>query len=730
MRFMINSNYKLKRKKKKSHIPRRLNILFTVSFLAFVALFVRLGYLQLYKGQSLTQMVERTDSTISTGSVPRGMIYDSLGRIVVGNQPERAILYTRGRDSQVSSKEILTVAKQLASLIELPTQSLTEVDLKNYFLATRRDEVLSRMTAEEKTLKGTKGYQAQLDKIKPEDLNFSDVELEIAMIYNRMSSAYALSTVPIKNKNVTQEEIARISENMSVLPGIQLGTDWQRTYPQGDMLRSILGQVSTEERGIPSDTAKELLTRGYAMNDRVGMSYLEEQYETVLRGTKSVNNIVTDSQDDILKNEQVYPGNKGANLVLTINSDFQKKLDQVVEENLKNIGPNQYLNDRIYVVALNPQNGDILGISGKKFAYDQATDSYNYDQIQDDVLGAINSSYSMGSSVKPAMVATGYQEGAISLTDNVLVDEPMKFQASQVKSSVFNRNGQVPVDDITAIQKSSNIYMIKLAMKIGGQLNYEKEGLLNINPDTINIIRRHFSEFGLGTSTGIDLPNESQGFSPKSNQLVSALDLSYGQFDLYTPLQLGQYAATIANGGKRFSPRLVKEIRSTDSNGELGGVLATVPPKLLNDINIDPAAMDRIHQGMYQFSHTNEGAASRYFLNYPIKLGSKTGTAEAFYSGPIQYAKNNPVTNASFIGFAPYDKPEIAVAVVVPYLKEGILAVDVLNLAKQIMDIYFESQSETNQLIKGQEGVDTNAISTSTEADSESSVEQTTTSVQ
>lgn len=697
---MSQSTYQLKRKKKRSHIPRRLNVLFFIVFLAFTSLFVRLGYIQLYQGERFKAMVEHTESTISTGSVPRGMIYDSMGEVVVGNQPERAILYTRDRDSKVSAQDIVQVATQLASLIDLPTQGLSERDMKDYFFVTHRDLVLSRLSKKELLLKGTQAYEAQLSKINSEDLVFSDAEKEIIAIYKKMNAAYALSTVTVKNKNVTEEEIARVSENLSSLPGIQLGTDWQRTYPKGKMLRSILGQVSTEERGIPKEDAQKLMQKGYAMNDRVGISYLEKQYETVLRGTKSVHNIVTNAADDILEKKEVYAGSKGDNLVLTINTDFQAKLDAIVENALKNMGENQGLNDRVYVVAINPQNGQVLGISGKRFAYDQASDSYDTEDIQDDALGAINTSYGMGSSVKPAMVAMGYEEGVISLEDNVIVDEPLKFQASKVKTSVFNPTGKIPITDIQALQMSSNIYMIKLAMRIGGQYNYEEEGRLNINPETITKLRENFAEFGLGTQTGIDLPNESGGFTPQSEQLVSALDLSYGQFDLYTPLQMAQYVSTIANGGKRYSPRLVKEIRGTDTAGNLGDVIATVPPKLLNIIDIGQEQMERIHQGMHDVSHTQDGTARYYFLNYPIKVGSKTGTTEAFYAGPVQYAQNDPVTNATYVGYAPFDKPEIAISVVVPYLKEASWGRESTRIAHEVMNAYFESKDSTRKIIQ------------------------------
>ena len=113
------AKYKIKSKKNRSHIPQRLNLLFFITFLAFTALFVRLGYLQLYQGETLTNMVQRTESTQSTGSVPRGVIYDSQGRILVGNQPELAILYTRDRASRVDALDIVNVAKELACIAKL-----------------------------------------------------------------------------------------------------------------------------------------------------------------------------------------------------------------------------------------------------------------------------------------------------------------------------------------------------------------------------------------------------------------------------------------------------------------------------------------------------------------------------------------------------------------------------------------------------------------------------------
>lgn len=683
----------------KSHIPRRLNLLFLVAFVSFAILFARLAHLQLYSGQHFDNMVKQTESTVSTGSVPRGMMYDRHGKVLVGNQPERAILYTRGSDSKESPRDIANTARELASLIDVPSQDLSERDLKDYFVVVNTDLVNSRLSDEQKYLSGAEAYDAQLSVVTEDDIQYSDAERKIIALFKRMSSAFSLSTISVKNKNVTQEEIARVSEHLAALPGITIGTDWERVYPEDGMLRSILGQVSSEDRGLPSERMKELTARGYAMNDRVGISYLEEQYEDVLRGSKSLHKVVTDNYDEIIDDQVVYEGNSGDNLMLSVDLEFQKKIDAIAEESLKNMD-NAGLNDRVYITALNPQNGEVLGIAGKRFEYDEKNDIYNKDKIVDDALGAINTSYGMGSSIKPAMVAMGYKEGVISLDNNKLVDEPLKFQASNEKSSVFNRSGRVTIDDIEALQKSSNTYMIKLAMKMGGQDSYQKDGKLDIDPNTINVMRRNFAEFGLGVPTGIDLPNESSGFSPESDLLVSAIDLSYGQFDLYTPLQLGQFASTIANGGTRYSPRLVKEIRGTNTDGTLGGVKTTIPAHVLNRVQLDPKAMARIQEGMFEVSHTVDGAGRYYFMDYPLDVGSKTGTTEAFYAGPIQYAANKPVTNATFVGYAPFDHPQIAISVVVPYLDEGAWGRDSTKIAHDVFNAYFELQDETKEEIK------------------------------
>ena len=687
---------KLKKKKKKSHIPFRLNLLFLIVFFSFIALISRLAYIQLVKGDEFVALVQRTETTTAKKSVPRGSIYDSQGRILVGNKPKLAINYTRPADVKAST--MLETAKKLTTLISVDASELKERDLKDYWVATNPDKVDSLLTAEEKkriakeNLSTSKTYEMQLEHIPADELNYSDAEKQVIAIFTKMNSAYALSTVTLKNEGVTEQEVAKISERLGELRGVDVDSDWDREYPMGDMLKTILGTVSSEKTGLPSDKVKSLLAQGYSLNDRVGTSYLEEQYETVLSGTKTVVKSQTNTKGEVVNTTETYPGKGGSNLVLTIDTEFQKKIEDIATKSVEEM--TDPAADRVYIVVMNPKNGDVLGITGKKKKFDE---NFHSTGVEDDALGAINNSFGMGSVVKPATVLSGYMDGAITLDDNTIVDEPIEFEASKPKSSWFNRNGKIELTDLDALERSSNAYMIKLVMKMGGQSKYEKGGRLNINLSLFDKLREYFAQFGLGVRTGIDLPNEGKGYNGGSADAFAALDFAFGQFDLYTPLQLAQYMSTIANGGTRIAPRLVKEIHETSPSGGIGNLEDVVPTKIMNSIQVSKEILDHIKEGLYRVTHGENGTSATTFRTYSPEVAGKTGSDEAFYSGPNPAYTNEAVENSTFISYAPYDNPEIVVAVVAPFFKDGSPSDYAAKVGKQVYDAYFGKSSSSSQ---------------------------------
>ncbi|OJF90935.1 penicillin-binding protein 2 [Alkalibacterium sp. 20] len=677
--------------KKKSHIPFRLNLLFFIVFLLFSSLILRLAYLQIVLVDDYQAEVERTERTTITGSVPRGEIFDANLNKLVGNEARHSITYTRGKN--VPARQMAKVAYDLGDYISMPHTTafdversfdLSERDLKDYFIAINQEEVRERLSDEEMRLAGPESYQVMLDKISTDEVrSFEERDLVSAAVFKKMNAAYSLSTVNVKNADVTQEEIARVSENLDKFPGIDTGTDWVRHYPEGDMLSSIIGSVSTEERGVPEDSLKTYLAKGYSRNDRVGTSYLESQYETVLNGTKSKIETETNTSGDIINQIEQYSGHKGDNLVLTMDIDFQKTVEQIA---LDSLGEREGLSNSIYIAAMDPRNGDILAMTGK-----EVEDG----EVKDRTYGVFFDNFNMGSSVKGATILSAYMDGVLDSSNNVIVDQPLQLKESNSISSVFNRSGAEAVNDITALEVSSNVYMSRLAMRMGGEWDYTSNMTLNIDGQKLlEKQRKYFNQFGLGVATGIDLPSESSGFAGPGTSPAEGLFYSFGQYDTYTPLQLLQYTATIANGGTRIAPRLVSEIRDTNTEtGSIGALKTEIQPRILNTLDVSETAMERVQQGFYEVVNGNRGSARNYFGDTPYVSAGKTGTAQAFYWDDELKKITDEVTNLTYVGYAPHDNPEIAIVVVVPNLpvsssqrsnRENVRA------SRRILDAYFK----------------------------------------
>ncbi|WP_311772220.1 peptidoglycan D,D-transpeptidase FtsI family protein [Listeria booriae] len=688
-RFIKKPN---KQKKKRQVIPLRLNILFFVIFILFSALILRLGVVQIVQGETYKRQLEETDDVSVTKNVPRGVIYDRNYNLLVGNSAVKSITYARSEKTPPS--EMISVAKKLDKLITVtPDTKLTERDLQDYWILTHEKESLARLTKAEQNLDGAKAYKKQVENVTKADLDsLSDEDKRIATIYKKMTAGYALSQVAIKSKGVTDEEIAKVSENLESLPGVDTTTDWNRFYTYDETLRSILGSVSTEKQGIPSDKVDYYLAQGYSRNDRVGRSYLEAQYESVLAGQKSKSNSVLDSNGNIVETVEKYEGSKGKDLVLSIDVELQKRIEEIIKKNMQinksNGGTDLF--DRAFVVAMDPYSGQVLSLAGQKI-----NDKGEYEDYS---LGNFTTAYNMGSAVKGATVLGGIMDGAIS-ENQVFVDQPIKFKGTDKKSSWFNRNGErsLSLDPVGALEISSNSYMYQVSMKMAGA-KYVYDGPLRASAETFNTMRYYYNQFGLGVKTGIDLPGEQTGFKGDDKTMGKILDFAIGQYDSYTPLQLAQYGATIANGGYRVEPTMLKEIRDPSTNGDNVGKVATeIEPKVLNRIGASSSAIKEVQDGFYAVTHGSNGTGAKYFKDLGVEVAGKTGTAEAFYDGPKKDSAMTQVWNTTFVGYAPADKPEIAIAVVVPweYRKFGGSDSKInLKISEQVFKAYYDLKEE------------------------------------
>ena len=164
-----------------------------------------------------------------------------------------------------------------------------------------------------------------------------------------------------------KKNIFAVSQQLDSLPGVNTTMDWDRRYPYGDTLRSIFGSVSTSSEGIPKELTEQYLAKGYSRNDRVGKSYLEYQYEDILRGKKKEMKYTTDKSGKVINSEVINPGSRGDDLQLTIDIDLQKKVESLLENQIKTLRSQGAKDmDNALIVVQNPKNGDILAMAGKQ----------------------------------------------------------------------------------------------------------------------------------------------------------------------------------------------------------------------------------------------------------------------------------------------------------------------------------------------------------------------------
>ncbi|CAM3952000.1 PbpA [Lederbergia lenta] len=696
---------KNKDKKKKSHVPIRMNMLFFIVFLLFAILILRLGVIQIVYGEDAKREIERTDDVTVSTSTPRGLIYDKNLKLLVDNKPRKAITYTPAKTP--NQKETLETAEALAKIIKQDTDKITERDKIDFWILKNPKEAEAKITKEEKEkYEGKENesemYKLQRERVTEEELaSLSQEDLEVLAIYREFTSGYALVPQIVKNDNVTKEELAFVSEHLSLLPGVDTTTDWERQYVFKDTLRSILGGITS---GLPAENIDYYLSRGYSRNDRVGKSYLELQYEDVLRGQKEKVKNVTRS-GNVLETVLLQEGMRGKDLVLTIDIELQQAVDKIIEEaliNTKRKGGTGLL-DRAFVVLMDPNTGEILSLSGKQYLYNEEKGKYEF---TDFAAGNFTTSYVVGSSVKGATVLTGYMTGAINPNNTSILDEPLHILKTPVKSSWFNRGGNnVYLTDRQALARSSNVYMFKTAIAIGGG-QYRRNQPLGIDKElAFSEMRNHFGQLGLGVRTGIDLPGEQIGYqgNVETAEPGKVLDFSIGQFDTFTPLQLAQYVSTIANGGYRMQPQIVKEIREPgDKDGGIGPLAQAMEPKVLNKVETSKEIVERVQQGFWEVFHSPRGTG-KFFKDKPYRAAGKTGTAETREQG-------TDVWNLTLVAYAPYENPEVAMSVVVPsaYLNVRGGAENQINseIGDKVLQAYFDLKANRGKEDKNEDNVE------------------------
>ena len=685
-RKVINKKYTKYKKNNdiKEKIEKRYKILIGIVCVVLGILLLDLFYVQIIKNTFYVNKVEQLSKNTTYGtSSPRGRIYDRNGNIIVDNEAVKVISYKKR--SSISTKEEIEMAYLLGRLIELDLSGLSINELKNFWLKNNYELGKSKITEEEwqlleeRKITSSDIEKYKLERITEEDLSiYTQADKEAALIYTIMNEGYSYSEKTLK-KNVTDTEYALVAENIEKLPGVSTKLDWERTYPYGSVFRTTLGNVSTTESGIPYELKNYYLAQGYSLNDRVGTSYLEYQYESLLKGKKDLYQVSSDGDNILLE-----PGSRGNDIVLTIDINLQQAIEEILEEQLrraKEEANTEYYN-KSFVIISNPQTGEILAMAGKQIIF-----SNGQYKIYDYTPGVITSSVVAGSIVKGASQIVGYNTGALQIGE-IRDDACIKIAATPLKCS-WKYLGKI--DDIEALKQSSNTYQFNTAIKVG-KGNYIYDKAINIDENAFNIYRDTFKQFGLGVKTGIDLPNESLGYKGTSTLAGHLFDFSIGQYDTYTPIQLSQYINTIANGGYRIAPYLLKAVYEPTSI-PLTKLLSETKPTVLNKINTTDEYLSRVKLG-FQAVMEYGGTGSGY-INLDYKPAGKTGTSQSFIDTDGNGVVDKETISNTFAAYAPYDNPTVSFTVVSPdiyhYDNNSSTRTTVnMRIAKEVSKKFFE----------------------------------------
>ena len=646
-----------KRKKKINYeriINKRVFVILIALISLFSVVFIKLFMVMLIdKDKYNDKLLALTNKSITLNSSPRGRIYDRNYNVIVDNKAINTIVYKKEKGT--TNKEMIELAYTVSPHLNLDVSRLTLRAKKEFYLVKYPDKCKKKIKSSEyekvkqRKLSNKDIEELKIERISLDELNvFKDEDLKTAYLYYLMNNGYTYEEKVIRN-GATDEEFAYISENNDKLKGFNTRVDWERVYPYGDTLRTILGTVSSSSQGIPSEDKNYYLKLGYSLNDRVGLSYLEKQYESYLKGEKNVYEAVNSHELRLVKE-----GMRGNDIVLSIDINLQKEIDNLIDEAIvraKSEANTEYY-DHSSVIVTDPNTGEILAIASRKIVGDKIIDNVN---------SILISPITPGSVVKGASMLVGYETGAIKFGEKML-DECVKIAGAPEKCSSVNDLGVI--DDLTAMAKSSNVYQFKTAIRVNGQ-EYYRGMKLNFNQKSFDTYRNMYHAFGLGVKTEIDLPIESAGYTSIDKASGNLLDFVMGQYETYTPIQLAQYVSTIANGGNRMQPHLLKEVRKATDKDTLGDVMYTFEPKVLNKIEVKSENLKRVQEGFYAVMHMS-GGYGRGYINDRMDAAGKTGTSQSFIDTNNDGIIDTETITSSFIGYAPYNNPKVAFMVTSP----------------------------------------------------------------
>ena len=664
---------------------RRMMLLIAAAAVIIGLYGFRLIFLQLVNGDSFTAQATNTTDYKFTVTAARGDIVDSKGERIASSTTGYSVVLNK---LLMGDEDLDTMLQKIVGLLGKNGESwndsllIGQPDAAGHyeFTAASDNAAEQKALAAMKDNLGLQQYATADDVMEKlvEDYDLADFSLYWQRVlsgihYEMQLQAFSNVNNFVMAENVSEATVATIKENSLSLPGVEIVETSTRSYEQGTVLPHVLGRVGkitaekwkvTDENGQVTYPLKE---KGYNMNDIIGISGLESAYEDQLRGKDGVETITRNSDGVIVNTALTTVPEPGHTVQLTIDSEFQKAVDQALAKNVEWI-KNTYADSKQAnagaVVVIDVKTGGVLAASNYP-SFDQNLYAAQYSEYSADenmplFNRALQGLYTPGSTYKPSVAVAGLDTGLLNRNSTVNCTRVYTYYKDYRPRCAQHGHGNGPIDVVNAIKWSCNIFFYDVGRRL-----------------TSDVYDAYAYKLGLGQRTGVEVSEALGHLTTKNDSnYTESLDIqaAIGQGNTaVTPIQLATYAATLANRGTRYRTHFVKAI--LDSN--TGETLEETQPEVMDVVEDKGETFDLVREGMKGVAQTIPALAA-----YPYTIACKTGSpqrSEGYYVGSTY----KHYTNAAMIAYGPAEDPEIAIGVVVEYggagARTGQLVADIFN---------------------------------------------------
>ena len=664
----------------------RYNIITILVYLIGIVLLAQLFNLQIIHGAEYRETSNVRLTRESVLKADRGNIKDNTGTLLARVEAQNTIvLYKTKVNNQVLNDTILRLINLLSKNGDKYVDNFL-MDVNPYRFKLTEEESQKKWKKvnninEDATAEETFNYFKNKYEITTD--NVEDARKIMAIRYEISYQGYSNTKSIQIAQNISRNTLLEIKERSSDFPGVEITEEPKRVYPLGNTASHIIGRIGRieeEELKGNEDT--------YDQNDIIGKSGIEYVFEEFLKGKNGVKQIDMDVEGTITNEYIAKEAVAGNDVILTIDSKLQATAEQAIKNNIERIANGAFGKaspaDAGVAVVLNVKTGEVLAMASNP-DYDPSAfvngideNTWNY-YINGDTKPlenkAISAMYSPGSTYKMVTALAGLETGAITTTDKIRDTGIYRKYNSSWKCWKISGHGYLDVSN--AIERSCNYFFYELGDRVG-----------------IDTLAKYSYYLGLGHKTGIELKGEISGVLA-SNEIAKqenrvwnpgeTISAAIGQsYNTFTPIQMAKYVAMVANRGKKLDVTIVKSIIRPDGSeiprneyeSKVSEKLGLTPDNT-EEMSFNETNIQAILEGMRGVTSESGGTAYSTFRDFDIEVGGKTGSAQTGVEGK---------TNAWFVGFAPFDNPEIAIVV---FVRNGGSGGYTAEVARDIIAQYF-----------------------------------------